>query len=523
MIKRRHIEEAFFKTLMILSLVLVAGSLGFILLTVIIKGLPALNLAMLTQTPKGGFYLGKEGGILNAIIGSLYLALGGTLVAMIFSLPLALYLQAYARRTGWADIVRLALDVLWGIPSIVYGAFGFTLMLALGMRASLLGGILTLAFLELPIMTRAMDEVIRMMPHEMEQAAFAVGATRLETALRVVTRQMLPGILTAVLLAFGRGIGDAASVLFTAGYTDRIPTSLLTSGGFSAAGGLLSTGHAVPGSPKARLCLSLDIDGNRPGYQPGLALGCQPFESLHHPLGVFMEAHIQIRNLEAQYGDMPALKNVTLEIPRQQITVIMGPSGCGKTTLLKSLNRFLELTDGTRLRGEVLIDGADIYGPGVDVTEIRKKTGLLAQRPFPLPMSIYDNVAYGLRIHSLCSRGCEMDTRVKHYLEMAGLWEEVKDRLHAPGFGSFDWTAATPVSGARSGSRAGDPVRRRTDLRSGPYLSSAYRKALAGAEERVYDCVGNARFAPGQASGGLCDLHVSGRSGGMRPGSPDLQ
>jgi phosphate transport system permease protein len=226
MIKRRHVEEAFFKTLMILSLVLVAGSLGFILLTVIIKGLPALNLAMLTQTPKGGYYLGKEGGILNAIIGSLYLALGGTLLALIFSLPLALYLQAYARRTDWADTVRLALDVLWGIPSIVYGAFGFTLMLALGMRASLLGGIITLAFLELPIMTRAMDEVIRMMPHEMEQAAFAVGATRLETALKVVTRQMLPGLLTAVLLAFGRGIGDAASVLFTAGYTDRIPTSL---------------------------------------------------------------------------------------------------------------------------------------------------------------------------------------------------------------------------------------------------------------------------------------------------------
>lgn len=227
MIKRRHVEEAFFKFLMILSMVLVIGSLGFILLTVIIKGLPALNLAMLTQTPKGGYYLGKEGGILNAIIGSLYLALGGTLLALVFSLPLALYLQAYARRTLWADIVRLSLDVLWGIPSIVYGAFGFTLMLALGLRASLLGGIITLAFLELPIMTRAMDEVVRMMPHEMEQAAFAVGATRLETAMRVVTRQMLPGILTAVLLAFGRGIGDAASVLFTAGYTDRIPTSLM--------------------------------------------------------------------------------------------------------------------------------------------------------------------------------------------------------------------------------------------------------------------------------------------------------
>jgi len=124
-------------------------------------------------------------------------------------------------------LVRLALDVLWGIPSIVYGAFGFTLMLAIGMRASLLGGIIVLALLELPIMTRAMDEVIRLMPADLEQASFALGSTRLETAIHVVTRQMLPGILTAILLAFGRGIGDAASVLFTAGYTDRIPTSLL--------------------------------------------------------------------------------------------------------------------------------------------------------------------------------------------------------------------------------------------------------------------------------------------------------
>ncbi len=212
---------------MIASFLLVAGSLGFILVIVIVKGLPALNWAMISQTPKGGFYLGKEGGILNAIIGSLYLAGGGTLLALVFSLPLALFLEAYMRRTWWADVVRLSLDVLWGIPSIVYGAFGFTIMLALGMRASLLGGIIVLALLELPIMTRAMDEVIRMVPFDLTQASLALGSTRLETALKVISRQMLPGIVSAILLAFGRGIGDAASVLFTAGYTDRIPTSLL--------------------------------------------------------------------------------------------------------------------------------------------------------------------------------------------------------------------------------------------------------------------------------------------------------
>jgi phosphate transport system ATP-binding protein len=148
-----------------------------------------------------------------------------------------------------------------------------------------------------------------------------------------------------------------------------------------------------------------------------------------------MDVHIQIKNLNVYYGDNHTLKNVSLEFPDHQITVIMGPSGCGKTTLLKSVNRFLELGDNTRLQGQVLIDAQDIYAPGVDVTEIRKKTGLLAQRPYPLPMSIFDNVAYGMRIHGLCRDKCQLDNRVQHYLELAGLWNEVKDRLHAPASG----------------------------------------------------------------------------------------
>jgi phosphate transport system permease protein len=224
---RRHIAEGFMKFLMVSSFVVVTASLGLILWTILVRGLPSLTWSMVSQTPKGGYYIGKEGGVLNAIIGSLYLAGGGTLLALLFSLPIALYLETYLGGSLRGDYVRLSLDVLWGIPSIVYGAFGFAVMLALGLRASLLAGILVLALLELPIMVRAMDEVIRLMPKDLEQAAFALGSTRLEVALRVVTRQMLPGIVTAILLAFGRGIGDAASVLFTAGYTDRIPTSLL--------------------------------------------------------------------------------------------------------------------------------------------------------------------------------------------------------------------------------------------------------------------------------------------------------
>jgi len=144
-----------------------------------------------------------------------------------------------------------------------------------------------------------------------------------------------------------------------------------------------------------------------------------------------METHIRVRDLNVHYGSHQALKNVNVEIPRRQITVILGCSGCGKTTLLKSLNRLLDVTEGVRVAGEVWIDDVNVYAAGIDVTEVRKKAGLLSQRPYPLPMSIYDNVAYGPRIHGL-KRGRDLDAAVRHYLEQAGLWDEVKDRLHAP-------------------------------------------------------------------------------------------
>jgi len=141
--------------------------------------------------------------------------------------------------------------------------------------------------------------------------------------------------------------------------------------------------------------------------------------------------HISVHNLDVFYGDHQALKGLTVDIPERQITAIIGPSGCGKTTLLKSLNRLVELTEGTKVSGKVLVHGLDIYRSDVDVTEIRKRMGLLSQRPHPLPMSIYDNVAFGPRLHGLKGKQ-ELDRIVKDHLQAAGLWDEVKDRLHAP-------------------------------------------------------------------------------------------
>ncbi len=223
----RRIEERLMKVLMVASTAFILLTLILIVGAVAVKGFGAINWAMLTQTPKGGFYLGKEGGILNAILGSFYLVAAATLLALLIGLPVVLYLNVYCRRgSRMAAMVRFSLDVLWGVPSIVFGAFGFLIMLSVGLRASLLGGILTVALLMLPILCRAMDEVMRMAPPDLLEASYALGATRFQTAVKVITRQCMAGILTAVLIAFGRGIGDAASVMFTAGFSDSIPHSL---------------------------------------------------------------------------------------------------------------------------------------------------------------------------------------------------------------------------------------------------------------------------------------------------------
>jgi len=140
---------------------------------------------------------------------------------------------------------------------------------------------------------------------------------------------------------------------------------------------------------------------------------------------------IQVRNLSVYYGKVAALRNVSAVVPRKMITAVIGPSGCGKTTLLKSMNRLLEIYDDVKVTGEVLVDGVNVYSDDVEVTELRRRVGLITQTPNPLPMSIFDNVAYGPKIHGNGDKE-ELHALVERCLQSAGLWEEVKDRLKEP-------------------------------------------------------------------------------------------
>jgi len=155
-------------------------------------------------------------------------------------------------------------------------------------------------------------------------------------------------------------------------------------------------------------------------------------------------SHIKIERLNVSYGNHQVFKNINLDIPDRQIVAIIGPSGCGKTTLLKSMNRLLDLNEDVSTTGDILVDGVSIYNAGMDVTQLRKKIGFLPQHPYPLPMSVFDNVAFGPRIHGLTdfspadrdghhlASKTDRSASVEHYLRLAGLWEEVKDRLHEP-------------------------------------------------------------------------------------------
>lgn len=140
------------------------------------------------------------------------------------------------------------------------------------------------------------------------------------------------------------------------------------------------------------------------------------------------DTQIQIEHLNLFYGSFQALYDVTFSIPKQKITAIIGPSGCGKSTLLRCLNRMNDLTRGVRVDGRVSIDGRNIYDPAVDLVELRKKVGMVFQRPNPFPISVFDNVAYGPSIHGLLSKR-ELPARVEQGLSSVGLWESLKDRL----------------------------------------------------------------------------------------------
>lgn len=146
------------------------------------------------------------------------------------------------------------------------------------------------------------------------------------------------------------------------------------------------------------------------------------------------QSKISVKSLDLHYGEVQALKNINIEIQEKNITALIGPSGCGKSTFLRTVNRMNDLIDSVRIEGKIFLDNQDIFDPHVDVVSLRKRVGMVFQRPNPFPMSIYDNIAYGPRVHGMTNRK-KLDAVVERSLTAAALWKEVRDRLHKPALG----------------------------------------------------------------------------------------
>ena len=168
------------------------------------------------------------------------------------------------------------------------------------------------------------------------------------------------------------------------------------------------------------------------GAEPGVALRSPDGVSAADPLPA-VKTKIEVRGVSVYYGELQALAEVSLEIPEHRVTALIGPSGCGKTTFLRCVNRMNDVIEGCRVEGTILIDGADIYDKSLDVVQLRARIGMVFQKPNPFPKSIFDNVAYGPRIHGIAGTRGELDDIVHYSLERAGLLGEVRQRMHEPG------------------------------------------------------------------------------------------
>lgn len=227
LIKIKNLQDRLIPWFLALTLIIFFLVFISLIISISLKGFSSLSFQLIFSLPTGGFYLGREGGIANALIGSIIVSACATLFTLAISLPLALFLNVYLKRKSrLKSMIRFCLDILWGIPSIVYGACGILMMLVIGLSYSLLAAIIIVTLIEIPILTRALDEIISLYPAELLETGFALGANCRQVAFHIILRKLGKGMVSPILLAFGRGFGDAAAVMLVAGFTDNLPTSL---------------------------------------------------------------------------------------------------------------------------------------------------------------------------------------------------------------------------------------------------------------------------------------------------------
>ena len=308
---------------------------------------------------------------------------------------------------------------------------------------------LILTLVVLPTVIIAAREAIRAVPDSIRQGAYALGATKWQVVWRQVLPAAIPGIATGSILALSRALGETAPLLLVGAltYVSFNPTIL---GDFTALPVQIYQWVARPQIvPDSRRLGDHRSARNRSDAERLRHLDSQSLrEKVVTPLSVTMadvsvdlaeraqqlppmdqrEVLFEVKDLAVSYNGSTALEAVSLEIYRNFVTAFIGPSGCGKSTFIRCFNHLNDLIPGAVVDGTILYRGEDLYGPHVDSVEVRKRIGMVFQKPNPFPKSIYDNVAFGPRVLGMTDK---LDERVERALEQAALWDEVKDRLKA--------------------------------------------------------------------------------------------
>ncbi len=368
----------------------------------------------------------------------------------------ALYLEEYAPKNRWTDVIEVSINNLAAVPSIIFGLLGLAVFLWLfpNMRSAPLIGGMTLALMTMPVIVIAGRNAIKAVPPSIRDGALAVGASPVQVVFHHVLPLALPGILTGTIIGMARALGETAPLLMI-GMRAFVATP---PDGFTSPATVL---------PVQIFLWSDEIDRGFVERTSAAIIVLLLFLLLMNGLAIYLrnrlrksgdssppnleetDAKMSARGVSVYYGDKKAIDDVSIDIPTEYVTAFIGPSGCGKSTFLRTLNRMNDTIPSARVEGEITLDGDDIYRSGMDVVQLRARVGMVFQKPNPFPKSIYDNVAYGPKIHGLCRSKDELDEVVERSLRRAGLWQEVKGQAGRQRHGTFWRTAATLVHCAR--------------------------------------------------------------------------
>ena len=371
----------------------------WILMSTITRGIDGMSLALFTEmTPPPNT---AGGGLANALAGSGLLILWATVFGTPLGIMAGIYLAEYGRKSVLAEIIRFINDILLSAPSIVVGLFVYTIVVAQMQHFSGWAGVIALALLQVPIVIRTTENMLKLVPDSLREAAYALGTPKWKMISAITLKASVSGIMTGILLAIARIAGETAPLLFTALSNQFWSTDMM--------------------QPIANLPVTI------------FKFAMSPFAEWQQLAwaGVLIITLCVLLNF--YYGKFHALKNINLDIAKNQVTAFIGPSGCGKSTLLRTFNKMFELYPEQRAEGEILLDGDNILTNTQDIALLRAKVGMVFQKPTPFPMSIYDNIAFGVRLFEKLSRA-DMDERVQWALTKAALWNETKDKLHQSGY-----------------------------------------------------------------------------------------